>query len=89
MRRQEINYKKVAIAAEKIKKRGKEPSLTDICEELGIVGNFPELNALLEQWYHHQPEFKRSVHAPLTENLNVARIKSLKKILSLKNPYLY
>ena len=34
MRRQEINYEKVASAAEKIKKRGKEPSLTDICEEL-------------------------------------------------------
>ena len=30
MRKQEINYEKVAKAAEKIKKAGKEPSLTDI-----------------------------------------------------------
>ena len=36
MRRQEINYEKVALAAEKIKKKGKEPSLTDVCEELGL-----------------------------------------------------
>ena len=55
MRRQEINYEKVAKAAEKIKKGGTEPSLTDVCAELGIVGNYPELTGLLEQWYHNQP----------------------------------
>ncbi|HRD69602.1 MAG TPA: EAL domain-containing protein [Legionella sp.] len=71
MRRQEINYEKVAAAAEKIKKRGKEPSVTDISEELKIIGNHPKLSELLEQWYHNQPEFKRTTISPLTENINV------------------
>ncbi len=71
MRRQEINYEKVAFAAEKIKKNGKEPSVTDVCDELGIVKTYPELSTLLEQWYHTQPEFKRSITAPLTDNISV------------------
>jgi diguanylate cyclase (GGDEF)-like protein/PAS domain S-box-containing protein len=69
MRRQEINYEKVAAAAEKIKKSGKEPSATDICDQLGLVGTHPELIIFLEQWYHNQPEFKRSANAPLTANM--------------------
>ena len=71
MRRQEINYEKVASAAEIIKKRGKDPSITDISEELGIVGMHPELSILLEQWYHNQPEFKRSSNLPLTDNISI------------------
>lgn len=71
MRRQEINYEKVAFAAEKIKKNGKEPSVTDVCDELGIVKTYPELSSLLEQWYHTQPEFQRSITTPLTDNISV------------------
>ena len=58
MRRQEINYKKVASAAETVKKHGKEPSLTNVCEELGIISFTPDLTSLLEKWYHNQPEFQ-------------------------------
>ncbi|HCL0962239.1 TPA: EAL domain-containing protein [Legionella pneumophila] len=71
MRRQEINYEKVAKAAEKIKKRGIEPSVNEIRDELGLVGNHPQLSILLEEWYHNQPEFKRKSHTPLTENINL------------------
>ncbi|HAT8091829.1 TPA: chromosome partitioning protein ParA, partial [Legionella pneumophila] len=52
MRRQEINYEKVAKAAEKIKKRAIEPSVNEIRDELGLVGNHPQLSILLEEWYH-------------------------------------
>lgn len=88
MRRQEINYEKVASAAEKIKNNGKEPSVTDICEELGLAGNHPELSTLLEKWYHTRPEFKRSSSDPLTENINIAdeiieKNSELEKSLSL------
>ncbi|HAT1703578.1 bifunctional diguanylate cyclase/phosphodiesterase [Legionella pneumophila] len=71
MRRQEINYEKVAKAAEKIKKRGIEPSVNEIRDELGLVGNHPQLSILLEEWYHNQPEFKRKSNIPLTENINL------------------
>lgn len=76
MSRQEINYKKVAAAAERIKKRGIEPSVIDISEELGIVGTFPQLSLLLEEWYHNQPEFQRS---NLATNLNVNTNQILEK----------
>ena len=84
MRRQEINYEKVAAAAEKIKKRGKEPSVTDISDELGIVGNHPGLSDLLEQWYHTQPEFQRSSQSPLTENISIKTDEILEKNLELE-----
>ncbi|KTD47753.1 putative bifunctional diguanylate cyclase/phosphodiesterase [Legionella quateirensis] len=84
MRRQEINYEKVAAAAEKIKKRGKEPSVTDISDELGIVGNHPGLSDLLEQWYHTQPEFQRSSQSPLTENISIKTDEIVEKNLELE-----
>lgn len=89
MRRQEINYDKVASAAEKIKKRGKEPSVTDVSDEMGLMGSHPELSGLLEQWYHNQPEFKRKDTAPLTENITlktddiIEKNSELEKSLSL------
>lgn len=43
MPRQEINYEKVAKAADKIKKKGKEPSVTDIYEALRLIGNQRDL----------------------------------------------
>lgn len=73
MSRHKINYEKVASAAEKVKARGIEPSLTDVCKELGLYNATPELSDLLEKWYHTQPEFKRSVNAPLTENIKVTQ----------------
>lgn len=71
MRRQEIDYQKVALAAETVKKSGKEPSLTNVCEELGIVTITPDLPSLLEQWYSTQPEFQRSNLSPLYENIKI------------------
>lgn len=80
MRRQEIDYEKVAIAASSIKKRGKEPSVTDICSELGLLSVTPELSSYLERWYHNQPEFRRNKSTPLTENINVDSNKSAKQV---------
>ncbi|CEG56399.1 EAL domain-containing protein [Legionella fallonii] len=84
MRRQEIDYEKVASAAELIKKRGKDPSLTDIGEVLGIVGTHPELSVLLEQWYHNQPEFKRTQNRPLTDNISIKTDEIVKKNTELE-----
>jgi diguanylate cyclase (GGDEF)-like protein/PAS domain S-box-containing protein len=71
MGRKEINYQKVAKAAKRIKKQGREPSLTNVCEELRIITPPLNLSSLLEQWYHTQPEFQRTINAPLSENINV------------------
>lgn len=79
MRRQEIDYEKVALAAETVKKRGREPSLTNICEELGIISITPELSSLLERWYHTQPEFQRTVNAPLSDNIKIKAKEILEK----------
>jgi diguanylate cyclase (GGDEF)-like protein/PAS domain S-box-containing protein len=84
MRRQEINYEKVASAAEIVKRRGKEPSVTDICEELGVVGSHPEMSGLLEQWYHNQPEFRRLDNSPLTENISIKADKIIEKNVELE-----
>ncbi|MCC5792892.1 MAG: EAL domain-containing protein [Legionellaceae bacterium] len=79
MRRQEINYERVAIAAERIKQRGGEPSITDLCEELGLVSIDPKISELLEKWYHNQPDFQRSVHSPLYDNIHLKTSQILKK----------
>lgn len=84
MRRQDIDYKKVADAAEIIKNRGKEPSLTDLCSELGLAEVTPELPSLLEQWYHSQPAFKRGKQAPMTANIRVHADNALEKSLELE-----
>lgn len=84
MRKQEINYEKVAKAAEKIKRKGIEPSLTNVCDALGVVGTHPELINHLEQWYHNQPEFKRSINSPLTQNLNIKSDEIIEKNIELE-----
>lgn len=71
MPKQEIDYEKVAIAAESVKQSGMEPSLTNVCESLGVIRPTPNLSFLLEQWYHNQPEFQRSIVGPLSENIQV------------------
>lgn len=89
MSRQEINYKKVSDAAEHIKQSGREPSVTDISETLGIVGAHPQLAALLEKWYHNQPEFQRtnnypvSLRAPFPSNEMLEKNSELETSLSL------
>ncbi|MBA2711375.1 MAG: EAL domain-containing protein [Tatlockia sp.] len=88
MSRKELNYKKVASAAESVKERGKAPSLTNVCEELGILSFTPELTSLLEKWYHNQPEYKRVNTAPLSENIKIEaqvleKTTELEKSLSL------
>lgn len=84
MSRQEIDYDKVATAANKIKKQGKEPSLTNVCGELGIISYSSELNHLLEKWYHNQPEFQRKNMAPLSDNIKVNTNKILEKNVELE-----
>ncbi|KTC78079.1 bifunctional diguanylate cyclase/phosphodiesterase [Legionella brunensis] len=84
MRRQEISYEKVASAAETVKQQGKEPSLTNICEELGIISFTPELSSLLEKWYHNQPEFQRSIKAPLSNNIKIETSEILEKNVELE-----
>ncbi|ASQ45555.1 EAL domain-containing protein [Legionella clemsonensis] len=84
MRRQEISYEKVASAAESVRQQGKEPSLTNICEELGIISFTPELSSLLEKWYHNQPEFQRSVNAPLSKNIKIETSEILEKNVELE-----
>jgi PAS domain-containing protein len=78
MGRQEISYEKVALAASRIKKQGREPSVTDVCDELGILQAPPNLSSLLERWYHNQPEFKRVKNSPLTENIKFNTQEELK-----------
>lgn len=71
MPRQVLDYEQVALAAESVKKSGREPSLTNVCDALGLVSLSPELSSLLEKWYHSQPEFRRSIEAPLSENIKI------------------
>lgn len=84
MRRQEIDYEKVAVAAEAVKLQGREPSLTNVCEELGVLKATPDLSSLLEKWYHNQPEFQRVVSAPLYDNILVKANDILEKNLELE-----
>lgn len=84
MARRQIDYQKVAEAAEQVKKQGREPSLINVCEELGIITPTPNLSTLLEKWYHTQPEFQRSINAPLSENINVKTHDILEKNIELE-----
>nr|HAT8713448.1 EAL domain-containing protein [Legionella jordanis] len=84
MPRQDLNYEKVASAAESVKQQGKEPSLTNICEELGILSLTPELSSLLEKWYSSQPGFQRSIKAPLSENIQIETSEILEKNIELE-----
>lgn len=84
MRKQEINYEKVAKAADKIRKKGQEPTLLSLCEALRLPEPFPELSNYLEQWYHHQPEFVRSQNTPLTQNITVNASEILERNLDME-----
>lgn len=84
MRRQEIDYEKVAIAAESVKLQGREPSLINICEELGVLKVTPDLSSLLEKWYHNQPEFQRVISAPLSDNIQIKAKDILEKNVELE-----
>ena len=84
MARRELDYKEVAEAAERVKKQGREPSLINVCEELGIITPTSNLSIVLERWYHTQPEFQRSINAPLSENINVKTDDILEKNIELE-----
>lgn len=84
MTRREINYQKVDQAANNLKNQGRTPSLTNLCEELGIIAPPPNLPSLLEQWYHTQPEFQRSINAPLSENISIKTIDIFEKNIELE-----
>ncbi|STY28231.1 regulatory protein (GGDEF and EAL domains) [Legionella wadsworthii] len=84
MARRQIDYQTVAKAAEHVKKQGREPSLTNVCEELGILTPTSNLSTLLEKWYATQPEFQRSIKAPLSENINIKTHDILEKNLELE-----
>lgn len=78
----ETDYTKVVQAAGSVKKQGKIPSITNVCEELGMISPTPNLPALLEQWFHTQPEFQRSIPAPLSENITIKAVNLFEKILN-------
>ncbi|MDR3501215.1 MAG: EAL domain-containing protein [Legionella sp.] len=80
----ETNYPKVAQAASSVKQQGKIPSITNICEELGMISPTPNLPALLEQWFHTQPEFQRSIQTPLSENINIKTVNLFEKNIELE-----
>lgn len=84
MRRQDIDYEKVAKAAESVKERGLEPSITNVCQDLGVLRPTANLSFLLEQWYHTQPEFQRSTTAPLSKNILVQANTIVEKNLELE-----
>ncbi|AHE67440.1 putative bifunctional diguanylate cyclase/phosphodiesterase [Legionella oakridgensis] len=71
MGKQGINFEKVAAIAARIKKQGKEPSLMDVCEEMGLLSIISEVAFLLEKWHHLQPEFKQSHAKLLLENMPI------------------
>ena len=84
MRKTTLSYEQVAKAADLIKKSGRTPSLTDICEVLELLEPSRELTGLLEQWYHNQPEFKRSGNQPLTDNIQIEASNILEKNIELE-----
>ncbi len=71
MAKQEVNYKTVCKIATELKQKGIEPSVTDVCEALGLVKSTPDLPLFLEKWYHQQPEFQRQADAPLMDNIKI------------------
>lgn len=84
MRKAMLNYEQVASAADLIKKSGREPSLVDICSVLDLLEPSRELNALLERWYHNQPEFKRVGNQSLTNNIQIEASHILEKNIELE-----
>lgn len=71
MAKQSITYDEVAAVAARLKGEGIPPSLTNVAEALGKVAVSTELDQHLEQWFHTQPEFKRTITAPLADNIKV------------------
>jgi diguanylate cyclase (GGDEF)-like protein/PAS domain S-box-containing protein len=69
MRRQEINYEKVASAAEKIQKRGNKPSLTNVCKELGLTKPTAKLSSLFKQWCSIQSPYNNIENGFINEGL--------------------
>ncbi len=65
MRKQEISFKKVALAAASVKKQGKEPSLNAISEELGISSATPQLGLLFDKWCHLHKQLHHALHDAL------------------------
>lgn len=84
MSRKGINYSKVALAAESVKRRGKPPSLSNVCEELGILSYTTELLLLLEKWYYNQPEFQHENIASLSDKMKVDAAEVLEKRVELE-----
>lgn len=80
----ETDYSKVVQAAGSVKKQGKIPSITNVCEELGMISPTPNLPALIEQWFHTQPEFQRSIQTPLSENITIKAVNLFEKNIELE-----
>src|SRR5690242_8498094 len=49
MHRQGLDYQQVAKAAAKIRRKGMDPSLTNVCEELGLISVTSDLSTHLEK----------------------------------------
>lgn len=83
-----VDFKKVANVADKLRKSGLEPSVNNVCEQLGNYTATTEVSGYLEQWYRNLPEFERKKQTPLTENIHITTIPKksnaeLEKSLSL------
>ncbi len=66
-----VNYDKVSKIADELKLKGIKPSITDICDSLGLLSINSKVTEYLEKWYHSQPEFRRVKQAPLTEHIQM------------------
>ncbi len=79
-----VSYHQVAKVADKLRKKGIEPSLTDICKELGVMTITPELTEFLEKWYHNQPDFKRKSNQPLIDNIKIEASNIVEKNIEME-----
>ncbi|CDZ77199.1 Bacteriophytochrome cph2 [Legionella massiliensis] len=84
MGNRELNYKKVASAAESLKRRGKPPSLANVCEELGNLSSTPELLLLLEKWYDTQPESLHLTIFPVSNTIKTETSDVIEKRIELE-----
>ncbi len=87
MAKKKINYKKVATAADEIRNRGLEPSLANICEELGIPEKTAEVSSLLKEWYSKQTELQllnESTQSLFSDNFDFETSKIHQKNIELE-----
>ncbi|MBA2657349.1 MAG: EAL domain-containing protein [Tatlockia sp.] len=71
MSRQRLTYQKVASAAKLLQKMGVEPTISNICAELGIEVETPKLSTLVEKWQNSHSQSPQLTKDPLVSNVQV------------------